>query len=206
MRFNIRVWALALVLFFDAGVTMTGAQEPSRRQTWTTAQGIYVTPRLAEPRSVDAGPLVRSSRYLVRVQEIFREEGVPAEFVWIAHVESGWRVRARSRHGAVGLWQLMPDTARSFGVRAGDRTNVERSTRATARYLKYLLQRYDGDRLLALAAFNCGEGRLDRAISRGRTRDFWALCTAGLLPRETVAYVPAVLDAADRACVREEGR
>ncbi len=128
---------------------------------------------------------------------VFREEGLPPELVWIGLVESGYDPVARSPKNALGIWQLIPDTAMTFGLnvsRRDERTDPEKSTRAAARYLKFLYGRF-GDWALTLAAYNAGEKRVQSAIERGQDRDFWRLSGSGMLPRETQAYVPAVLAA-----------
>lgn len=131
---------------------------------------------------------------------IFREEGVPLELLRIAQVESNWNPFALSPKGAFGLWQFMPATARRYGLRVDamhdDRADMERSTRAAARYLRDLHLRF-GDWALALAAYNTGEDAVQRAMERGASRDFWSLSERKLLPAETRAYVPAVLAALD---------
>jgi membrane-bound lytic murein transglycosylase D len=142
--------------------------------------------------------LTRSANYRPLAERIFAEEGVPTDLVWLAQVESGWRTTALSPAGALGVWQSMPATGVRFGLRqAGavdERMDFVKATRAAARYLKVLNQRYRGDWHLAIAAYNCGEGNVDRAISRaGGVRDFWTLRRLGLLPHETSNYVPAVL-------------
>lgn len=132
------------------------------------------------------------------VDSILQSEGVPREMASVILVESGGRTNAISPKGALGLWQLMPDTAIRYGLRVGpgsdDRLDVAKSTRAAARYLSDLYQQF-GSWPLALAAYNFGEERLRRAIARGGTRDFVELSRERLLPQETRSYVPAVLSA-----------
>ena len=131
------------------------------------------------------------------IEGIFDEEGVPRDLLWLGLVESGYRPSARSPKNAAGVWQFIPDTARRFGLSVGredERLDTVKATRAAAKYLRFLYQTF-GDWHLALAAYNAGEGRVEAAIARGGTRDFWTLSSVGHLPRETVAYVPAVLAA-----------
>jgi membrane-bound lytic murein transglycosylase D len=114
----------------------------------------------------------------------------------IAQVESNWKPFALSSKGAFGLWQLMPATARRYGLRVDgtgdDRSDTGKATRVAARYLRDLHERF-GDWALALAAYNAGEDAVEKAIERGASRDFWNLSQRKLLPEETRAYVPAVL-------------
>jgi hypothetical protein len=127
---------------------------------------------------------------------IFREFGVPVALLKVAQVESNWKPFALSRKGAFGLWQLMPATARRYGLRvdvaSDDRADTDKATRAAARYLRDLHEQF-GDWALALAAYNAGEDAVARAVERGASRDFWSLSQRKLLPAETRAYVPAVL-------------
>lgn len=132
---------------------------------------------------------------------IFAAEGVPHEFLLVGLIESGYKNDAVSPAQAVGMWQFIPSTARRFGLldESGDyRTDFERSTRAAARYLRFLLNKF-ADWRLALAAYNTGEDRVERAIELGRTRDFSKLSGMRLLPEETRNYVPAVLRAIAQA-------
>jgi hypothetical protein len=130
------------------------------------------------------------------VEQVFREEGVPEELLWLGRVESGYRPSARSPKNAAGVWQFIPETAGRFGLvvsrRQDERFETSKATRAAARYLRFLYQTF-GDWNLSLAAYNAGEARVQSAIDRTGSRDFWTL--AALLPRETQAYVPAVLAA-----------
>jgi len=142
--------------------------------------------------------LQRSAGFRSVAESIFKQEGVPTDLVWLAQVESGWRASAISPAGALGVWQFMPATGQRFGLRQtgalDERMDFSKSTRAAARYLKFLNDRYNGDWHLAIAAYNCGEGNVDRAIARaGGVKDFWRIRRLGLLPNETANYVPAVL-------------
>lgn len=132
------------------------------------------------------------------ITEIFAQEGVPPELLWLGLVESGYQPHARSPKNALGVWQFIPDTARRFGLavtpQRDERTDTVKATRAAARYLRFLYDTF-GDWPLALAAYNAGEARVQSAMDRAGTRDFFALADAGYLPRETRAYVPAVLAA-----------
>ena len=151
-------------------------------------------------RGIAIRGLVRSDPLYERAEEIFREEGVPTDLVWLAHVESGWRPTAVSPVGASGIWQFMPATAERFKMRVtgttdDERLDFEKATRGAAKYLRWLAKRYDGNWLLAVGAYNCGEGNMDKAIARAGSRNFWTIARAGALPTETANYVPAVLAA-----------
>jgi len=140
--------------------------------------------------------LRRAGRYLEMARRIFREEGVPLDLVWLAQAESNWRPHARSPMRAQGIWQFIPGTGAKYGLRQtswlDERSGLEQPTRAAARYLKFLYERYL-DWPLALAAYNCGEATVDRAIAASGYADFWYLHRNRLLPAETRNYVPIIL-------------
>ncbi len=141
--------------------------------------------------------LRRSGRFLEMAQKIFKEEGVPQDIAWLGQVESAWSPVARSWAAAVGLWQFIPETGARYGLRqdyyVDERSSFEKATRASARYLKWLADRYDGNWELAMAAYNSGEGRIDSAIARSGYADFWEIYSRGLIPQETRNYVPNIL-------------
>ena len=140
--------------------------------------------------------VLRTSRSVPRLMAILAEEGLPPEMVAVPAVESGLRPHARGRHGERGIWQIRPATARRLGLRVGagrdDRLDIERSTRAAARYLVRLHRRY-GTWPLALAAYNAGEGRVDRALAQHPKAAFWELAERRALPNHSRTYVPKVL-------------
>ncbi len=140
--------------------------------------------------------LARGASYLPRLCAILGEHGLPPDLALLPVVESGFWPTARGRSGERGLWQLRRATARRFGLvvnaRRDDRLHPERATRAAARYLVFLYARY-GEWPLALAAYNAGERRVDRALARGRRADFWQLADRRLLPRTSREYVPHFL-------------
>jgi soluble lytic murein transglycosylase-like protein len=133
------------------------------------------------------------------VEPILKSHGVPADLAAVILVESGGRATALSPKGARGLWQLMPDTARRYGLRVDeiqdDRLDLFKATDAAARYLHDLYAQF-GDWRLALAAYNTGEANVDSAILRAHTQDFDQLTNLRMLPLETRNYVPRVLAAA----------
>jgi membrane-bound lytic murein transglycosylase D len=139
----------------------------------------------------------RSGLYRSLAEQIFREEGVPVDMIWLAQVESLWKPWAVSSASAKGLWQFIPATGARFGLDRtywiDERANPEKATRAAARYLAFLHRRFKGDWMLALAAYNAGEGAVGRAVNRAGRADFWHLYRRGYLPRETRNYVPAIL-------------
>lgn len=132
------------------------------------------------------------------IEPILREERVPTELAAIVLVESGGQPTALSPKGARGVWQFMPDTARRYGLivspKRDERLDIQRSTRAAARYLRDLYEQF-GDWQLAFAAYNAGGDLVQRAIERNRTSDFTLLSSGRSLPLETRRYVPAVINA-----------
>lgn len=135
----------------------------------------------------------RRDVHIPKLKAIFREEGVPEELVWMAETESTMNPAARSPAGAVGLFQFTTGAAKRFGLRTrpdDERLEPEKSARAAARYMKYLNGRFH-DWSLALAAYNAGEGRVGKALTRSRGRTFED--AAPHLPAETQMYVPKVL-------------
>jgi peptidoglycan lytic transglycosylase D len=140
----------------------------------------------------DRSPPPLADEYVPRLKQIFAAERLPPELVWVAEVESSFNPSARSPAGAVGLFQLMPATARSLNLALrprDERLHGEKSARAAARYLRQLHGRF-GDWRLALAAYNAGESRVSELLKRHKARTFDAI--ADRLPAETQMYVPKV--------------
>ena len=133
----------------------------------------------------------RSRPYLHHIVAELEARDMPAELALLPIVESAFDPFAYSHGRAAGLWQIIPGTGRRFGLQQNwwydGRRDVVASTRAALDYLEFLARRYDGDYELAVAAYNSGEGNVDRAIRRnrkaGKPTDFWNL----RLPRETAA-------------------
>ena len=131
-----------------------------------------------------------SSIYFPIFQYYLKQHNVPDELKYLAVVESKLDPQARSQVGAAGLWQFMPRTGKLYGLKINDyvdeRYDIHRSSEAAARYLKDLNERF-GDWTLAIAAYNCGPGNLNKAIRRSKSRNFWKL--QKFLPKETREYV-----------------
>lgn len=148
-------------------------------------------------RSTMETGLQRSGRYRQMAEKIFKEEGVPLDLIWLAQAESVWKPNALSHAAAKGIWQFIPGTGIRFGLSqtayVDERSHPEKSTRAAAKYLKWLHNHFAGDWLLAMAAYNSGENRIDNAIAKCGYADFWELYRQGLIPRETRNYVPIIL-------------
>lgn len=140
----------------------------------------------------------RFASYRPMMTRVFREEGVPEWLLGVGFVESTYNSTAHSPKEAHGIWQFIPGTGERYGLRrtawTDERSDPEKSTRAAARYLRDLHALF-GDWQLALAAYNWGEGRVARVVRRTGIRDFWTMAERGLMPQETVNYVPAVLAA-----------
>jgi membrane-bound lytic murein transglycosylase D len=147
-------------------------------------------------RSILLAGFKRAGEYKPLIERIFAEENVPLELIYLAQAESGFLPRAVSRKNAVGMWQFVAGTAAKYDlVRTAafdERLDPEKATRAAARYLKFLYARY-GDWYLAMAAYNCGEGAVDRAVERTGYGDYWELLKRHALPRETSNYVPIIV-------------
>jgi membrane-bound lytic murein transglycosylase D len=145
-------------------------------------------------RSTMESGLRRSGQFMQMARKIFREEGVPEDVTWLGQVESAWRVKALSWASASGLWQFIPGTGRTYGLRqtawVDERNSFEKATRASARYLKDLYNHF-GDWELAMAAYNTGQGNIDRAIARSGSRSFWKIYP--YIAQETRNYVPNIL-------------
>jgi membrane-bound lytic murein transglycosylase D len=145
-------------------------------------------------RTMEAG-LRRSGRYMKIARETFRREGVPEDITWLGQVESAWNPVVRSWAAASGLWQFIPGTGAQYGLRQtawiDERNGIEKPTAASARYLKDLARRYNGDWLLAMAAYNTGPLNVDRAISRAGAANYWQIYP--YIAQETRNYVPNIL-------------
>ena len=139
----------------------------------------------------------RGEPYLHHIVSEIEARGMPAELAMVPIVESAFQPFAYSHARAAGLWQFIPATGNRFDLKQNwwydGRRDIDASTRAALDYLEILNRHFDGDWLLALAAYNAGEGTVMRAVrrnrERGRPTDFWNLD----LPRETRGYVPRIL-------------
>lgn len=144
--------------------------------------------------------LRRGARYLPMIQNVFRAEGLPLDLAYVPLIESAFRPNAVSKAKAKGVWQFMTGTALEHGLKrdwyVDERSDPEKATRAAAKYLRTLSRLFEGDWHLALASYNGGPGRVQRAMKRTNLSDFWSLADRPkVLPRETREYVPMILAA-----------
>src|SRR5215470_4950817 len=140
--------------------------------------------------------LSRSGRYRDMISRILREEGVPQDLIYLAQAESAFQPAALSRAGARGIWQFVPWRGNEYGLKRSwwvdERQDPERATRAAAQHLRDLYGLF-GDWYLAMAAYNCGPGNVQKVIERTCCASVAELYRRNVLPRETKNYVPIIV-------------
>ena len=159
----------------------------------------YIDMYTGRKRSLVESMLGMSLYYMPIFEQAIEKEGIPIELKYLPVIESAMNPDAVSRAGAVGLWQIMLPTARGLGLEINtlvdERRDPVRSSEAAARYLRELYDIYK-DWSLAIAAYNCGPGNVNKALRRAgddARKDFWAIYP--YLPRETRGYVPCFIAA-----------
>jgi membrane-bound lytic murein transglycosylase D len=139
----------------------------------------------------------RYGRYKAMIERTMAEEGVPHDLIYLAVAESGFQPRAvNARSHAGGMWQFMPygNYGLTRNAYVDERFDPEKSTRAYARYMKFIYDQL-GDWYLSMAAYDHGTGNIQREVQRTGYADFWELYNRNVLPRETANYVPEILAA-----------
>jgi membrane-bound lytic murein transglycosylase D len=153
----------------------------------------FQTPR---GRAIVETGLRRAGRYREMISRVLSEEGLPQDLIYLAQAESAFQPQALSRAGARGIWQFVGYRGQEYGLRhtwwIDERQDPEKATRAAARHLRDLYGIF-GDWYLAMAAYNCGPGNVQKGIERTGYADFWELYKRNVLPRETKNYVPIIL-------------
>ncbi|MCZ6791523.1 MAG: LysM peptidoglycan-binding domain-containing protein, partial [Candidatus Dadabacteria bacterium] len=141
--------------------------------------------------------LARSGKYIPNMKKILHQRGMPTDLVYLAMIESGFNVKARSHAAAVGPWQFIKPTAKRYGLRVDswvdERMDPKKSTEAAASYLGDLYAMFHSWELAA-AGYNCGEDRVQNAIDKYQINDFWQI-SKFTLPKETKNYVPKLMAA-----------
>jgi membrane-bound lytic murein transglycosylase D len=141
--------------------------------------------------------LARSGKYIPNMKVILQQRGMPTDLVYLAMIESGFNVKARSHAAAVGPWQFIKPTAKRYGLRVDswvdERMDPNKSTEAAANYLGDLYAMFQNWELAA-AGYNCGEDRVQNAIDKYQINDFWQI-SEFTLPKETKNYVPKLMAA-----------
>ena len=179
-------WLKTHLDYLDVADELKQKAPPSPKSNPTPESQRAAWDKRLEKRTLPA----RAEKYVSRLKPLFIAQGVPAALVWMAEVESSFDPAARSPAGAVGMFQLMPATARTLNMTVAptdDRLDPDKSARAAASYVRYLHGRFK-DWRLALAAYNCGETRVQSLLSRHKTQSFAGI--ANRLPAETQMYIP----------------
>ena len=142
--------------------------------------------------------LKRSGKYTELMREILKESDIPDQLVFLPLIESGFNAYAYSRARAVGYWQFISSTAQKYGLKINwwrdERRDPVKSTVAAARYLRDLYEMFDSW-ILAMAAYNAGEGKIARALKKTKTDDYWTLLKTKHIKKETKNYVPKFIAA-----------
>lgn len=164
---------------------------------YNKAVELHIKKYLSKEASLTRNVLYRSAIYFPIFERYLKEHGLPADLKYLAIVESALNPKALSPVGAGGLWQFMSGTGRNYGLtinrEVDERACPHKSTLAAMQYLERQFERY-GSWEMALAAYNCGAGNLNKAIRRARTNDYWELSKH--LPKETNNFVPAFIGVA----------
>jgi membrane-bound lytic murein transglycosylase D len=190
-------WLRSRLDYFEAAEELNAANPPPKPEPGKPA------PRRANPtfkaeqeiwvKKISPRPWPKGAAEMVpKLKNIFLAERVPAALVWLAEVESGFNARAQSPTGALGLFQLMPTTAKGLGLSLwprDQRRQPEAAATAAAKYLHELHEKF-GDWRLAVASYNCGAGTVEKSLKRYRAKSFEQI--APHLPAETQMYVPKV--------------
>lgn len=165
--------------------------------------GYHIDRWTGEKRAEFAGYLANKAQYESMIREKLRRRGMPEDLLYLAMIESGFNVEAHSAAEAIGIWQLVPDTARRYGLKVDatvdERRDAEKATDAALSYLSYLYNRL-GSWYLAAAAYNTGENRVARLMTeatgseKGTDADYYRIWDK--LPGETRDFVPAMIAAA----------
>ena len=190
-------WLAAQMDYFDVAdeitITIPAPKVETNQPTPPPANPSPQAERALWVRKVSGHPWPAAAKeYVPQLKPIFAAQKVPPQLVWIAEVESSFDRRAESPAGAAGLFQLMPDTAKQYGLSLfprDQRFQTEPSATASAQLLKHLYGRFQ-DWRLALAAYNAGEGAVQKQLDRYKLRSYDEI--AGHLPAETQMYVPRV--------------
>ena len=153
----------------------------------------FQTPR---GRAIVENGLRRKGKYNEMIARVLREEGVPQDLIYLAQAESAFQPLALSRAGARGIWQFVQWRGNEYGLKrtwwVDERMDPEKATRAAAQHLRDLYGLF-GDWYLAIAAYNCGPGNVQKGVERTGYADFWELYKRNVLPQETKNYVPIIL-------------
>lgn len=190
-------WLRSRLDYFDAANELKAALPPPRLEpgkplpppanpTFKAEQELWI--KKVAPRPWPKG----AAEIVPKLKKIFAGEGVPTALVWLAEVESGFDARAESPVGALGLFQLMPATAKDFGLRLwprDQRRQPEAAAAAAAKYLRELHEKF-GDWRLAVAAYNCGPATVEKSLKRHHAKSYTRIATH--LPAETQMFVPKV--------------
>jgi len=138
----------------------------------------------------------KSALYFQMIDDSLQKYNLPRELKYMVVIESRCDIKARSPVGAVGLWQFMPRTARKYGLKidsyVDERCDPYKATSAAMKYLSDLYARF-GDWTLAIASYNCGEGTMQKAMRRAKSKNFWKVRKE--LPKETQMYIPKFIAA-----------
>lgn len=166
-------------------------------ENYESAVNYFVKDNLYYGRKGFKKTLARTQIYFPVIEEYLRFYRLPDDLKHMVVVESQANPHAKSPVGAIGLWQLMPQTARRFGLivnsRQDDRKDPRKATEAALRYLHYLYNFFGKEWDLAIAAYNCGEGRVKQAISKANSTQFEKV--KYYLPKQTKKYIPAIIAA-----------
>ncbi len=190
-------WLRERLDYFDAADELKSAAPPPKPEPGKPLPPPINPPFKAEQelwvKKIMPRPLPKGAAAVVpKLKAIFTAAHVPPELVWLAEVESGFDARAQSPAGALGMFQLMPETAKNFGLSLwprDQRKQPEVAAQAAAKYLRALHEKF-GDWRLAVAAYNCGEGTVEKSLQRHRAKSYERI--APHLPAETQMYVPKV--------------
>lgn len=145
--------------------------------------------------------LENAVEYRIYVRKLLADEGLPPELEYLPVVESYYKPSARSKSGAVGIWQFMTNSVKPYltvNDYVDERLDPWYETYAAIKKLQENYKTF-GDWLIAIAAYNCGAGAMTRALAKTTEKDFWSLCKNNLIPKQTQDYVPKLLAIADLA-------